>query len=258
MKADRAVRGQALRHHAARPWPLMPRLVALVLLAGCNTSTPSSPISQASVTPRPAATPSPTTVVAPTAVPSSGPCPNLVMGTATVPPSPAPTPMAAASWTTYANTTYHYSIEYPASWFVPDTSPTQVDFGLWNFNWRMYHPGSDDLLPPPYNKIEIEMVANAQQQTPRQYQSAQMQMPGPLTIPACSQTLRDTTVGGHVALEVIQWPISGYGGPAITYPEVSYLISDGAMLVWAGEYYSPGGVPSPTFARMVASLTFSA
>jgi hypothetical protein len=79
----------------------------------------------------------------------------MVLGTASVPPPPAPTPLSPARWTTYTNTRFHYQVAYPASWYVPDTPPTSTDFALLNFDPNTYHPRGDDLSPPPYAKIEL-------------------------------------------------------------------------------------------------------
>jgi hypothetical protein len=193
-----------------------------------------------------------------TATPS-GPCPNEVLATATVPPAPAPTPFAEANWTTYTNTSFHYAVQYPMSWYVPDTSPTSNDFYLLNFDPRTYHPGADALPPPPYTKIEIYPLQGTENQTPAEAYAAGY-MNNPLAAPECSRTTRQTTVAGHTALQVIQWPAASGYGPPTNYPQVFYyvVIASGQPLLSLSEAYSPGGQPSPTLARMLAGLQFTA
>jgi hypothetical protein len=235
---------------------LLPSVLILLLatlLAGCGTSTTTQQTNTSS-TPAVTATLAPS----PTATTTVGPCPNKVMGTATVPPAPAPTPIAAANWTTYTNTSSHYSIQYPASWYVPDTSPTSSNFYLLNFDPRTYHPGGDNLPPPPYTKIEIHSLQTSAGKTPMEFYTAN-DTNNPLNPPECSRTVTQTTIGGHTALQIVQWPAASGYGPPTTYPQVHYYVAtgNGQPLLGLFEYYSPNGQPSPTFAHMIAGLAFT-
>jgi hypothetical protein len=231
-----------------------PGLLLATLLAGCGASTTALNTSTRSTS-----MPTATLVQTPTATTPSGPCPDKALGTATVPPAPAPTPIAAANWTTYANTSLSYSIQYPANWYVPDTSPISNDFSLLNFDPQTYHPGGDDLPPPPYTKIEILALPATAGKTPMEVYAAGYTN-NPLAAPECSRTVTQTTIAGHAALQIIQWPAASGYGPPTGYPQVFCYVVAGndRPLLALSEFYSPGGQPSSTFARMIASLTFIA
>lgn len=238
-----------------------PALLLAALCTGCGTSSTvlQTPQTKTSTAPTSTLTPTATFAPAPTATLPAGPCPNKVLGTATVPPAPAPMPLAPAQWTTYTNNLSHYSVPYPASWYVPDKSPASNDFYLLNFDPNIYHPGGDALPPPPYTKIELNPLQGTEGQTPAAVYAANYTN-NPLAAPACSRTATPTTIGGHAALQVVQWPAASGYGPPITYPQVfAYVvIGNGQPLLSLSEFYSPGGRPSATFARMLASLTFTA
>jgi hypothetical protein len=137
-------------------------------------------------------------------------------------------------------------------------SPASNDFSLLNFDPTTYHPGSDALPPPPYNKIELTALQGTEGQSPAAVYAAGYTN-NPLAAPACSRTATPTTLGGHAALQVVQWPAASGYGPPDPYPQVfAYVVlGDGQPLLALSEAYSPGGRPSPTFARMLASLTFT-
>lgn len=234
----------------------LPVLLVVALLTACGTSGTSTTTLHIDRGSTPTTTL--TLAVSPTATMPSGPCPNKVMGTATVLPAPAPTPIVASNWTTYTNTTSHYAIQYPANWYVPDTSPSSNDFYLLNFDSRTYHPGGDNLPPPPYNKIEVHSLQTSEGKTPMEVYSAGYTN-NPLAAPECSRTTTQTTLAGHAALRIVQWPAASGYGPPTTYPQAFYYVvaGTGQPLLVLAEYYSPNGQPSPTFARMIASLTFT-
>jgi hypothetical protein len=237
-------------------------LLLVTLAAGCATSTTGTTAHQTAtsslVTPTRSVTVTATPAAVPTMTTPSGPCPNEVLATATVPPAPAPTPIAAVQWTTYTNTSFHYSVQYPVGWYVPDTSPASNDFSLLNFDPRTYHPGADALPPPPYTKIEIRPLQGSENQTPPEAYAAGYTN-NPLAAPECSRTATQTTIAGHNALQVVQWPAASGYGPPTTFPQVFYyvVVGTGQPLLSLGEAYSPGGQPSPPLARMLASLQFT-
>jgi hypothetical protein len=234
-------------------------LVALLagsLLAGCGGSMAPTARTAPTATVPPLATVTPTS--APVVVPSTGPCPNLVMGTATVPPAPAPTPLPPANLTAYTNTAYHYALSYPASWYALDVSPTTNDFSLLNFDPRVYSYSSGELPPPPYSKIEIIPLQETEGKTPAQFYAAN-DTANPLGPLECSRTTAPLTLAGHDALRIVQWPVATGHAPPTLYPAVRYYIATGAgrPLLLVGEAYSPGGQPSPALAQLIASLTIA-
>lgn len=243
------------------PGTAMLLILLAMLVAGCATRTTGTTAHQnaasSTFTATLSATATATLAALPTATPS-GPCPNKVLATATVPPAPAPTPIAGTQWMTYTNNLFHYSVQYPTNWYVPDTSPASNDFSLLNFDPRTYHPGADALPPPPYTKIEIRPLQGTDGQTPAEAYAAGYPN-NPLAAPECSRTTTQTTIGGHDALQVVQWPAASGYGPPTTYPQVFYYVVSGTgqPLLSLSEAYSPGGQPSPTLARMLASLKFS-
>lgn len=228
------------------------------LLAAC-TAQDAEPRAQPGVTPT-ASVAAPSVAATVTAAPALTPpanCPNKSLATATLPPTSAPQLIAPSIWTTYTNTAYHYSIQYPASWFVYDfdKSPTTSNFGVYNF--KPDSAGGTDLFPP-YNKIELRVFPTSSQQSPLDFYHANSNN-DPLSPPPCSRTVTSTTAGGHEAIQIVQWPYATDNQPPIIYPEVYYYVAaPGSTLLGLFEYYSPGGHPSKPFAKMIASLTFTA
>lgn len=245
-----------LAHRTGR-YVLLALIVALLAACGAQPSSSQGPALETHAGATVSATAAPSATSVPTATPPAN-CPNKLLATATVPPAPAPTPIAAANWMTYTNTAAHYTIQYPASWYVPDPSPTTTDFSLLNFNPTTYQPRGDDLPPPPYEKIELEVLPTSTQQSPLDFYHANTDN-DPLAPPPCSRTVTPTTVAGHDALQIVQWPFATGNQPPITYPQVTYYVAgSGGILLGFTEYYSPGGQPSATFARMIASVSFTA
>jgi len=188
-------------------------LLAVALLAGCGGATPSGPPGEGDV--------------------------------------PTPAPIAPSGWKTYANTTYHYTIEYPANWFPSDTSPAAPYLEVYNFDASLVE-SADQIPPPPYNKYSIDAYANpnglAMPAFYALYRETDATSP-----PASSQAQRPATVAGRPALEVIQQPVQWSNGK-IAYPGVTYFVPDGASALIVSELYSTGGQPSTIFAHMIASL----
>jgi hypothetical protein len=164
---------------------------------------------------------------------------------------PDATPITPVGWTTYANTAFHYSIEYPANWFISNTSPTQEDVEIYNFDQSQVN-GTEDIPQPPYNKYTIDAYVNPNN----------LAMPAFYTLyretdssspPATSQSEHTATVAGRAALEVIQQPVQWSGGK-IDYPGITYFVPDGDHALIISELYSLGGQPSSVFTHMIGSL----
>ncbi|HEV2239108.1 MAG TPA: hypothetical protein VGR57_20805 [Ktedonobacterales bacterium] len=230
-------------------------LAALLALTGCGAAAPTAatqPTAPVAVSATAAATGTPA------ATARTGPCPNLVTGTATVPPAPAPTPLATANWTIYTNTAYHYALSYPTSWYTLDVSPTTNAFALLNYDPRTYRPNGDAVAPAPYSKIEIVVLQGTEGKSPAAYYASN-DTPNPLGPPECSRTTAALTLAGHDALRIVQWPAASSYGPPTLYPAIHYYIATGAgrPLLAVSETYSPGGQPSPTLATIIASVTIA-
>src|SRR5262245_4999108 len=67
---------------------------------------------------------------------------------------PDATPIAASGWKTYSNTAHHYAIDYPANWFLDDTTATADYQEIYNFDPNELQ-NAEDMPPPPYNKYSI-------------------------------------------------------------------------------------------------------
>jgi len=174
----------------------------------------------------------------PTDLPGEGVLPNV-------------TPIAPSGWTTYANTAFHYSIEYPANWFISDKSPTQQDVEIYNFDQSQVN-GTGDIPQPPYNKYTIDAYVNPNNFSMPDFYT-QYEQTDPTSPPASSQTQHPATVAGRASLEVIQQPVQWSGGK-IAYPGITYFVPDAGHVLIIGELYSIGGQPSAVFAHMIGSL----
>ncbi len=190
--------------------------LAALLVAGCGDATPSG-------------------------LPGEGALPNI-------------TPIAPSGWTTYANTAFHYSIQYPANWFISDKSPTQQDVEIYNFDQSQVN-GTEDIPQPPYNKYTIDAYVNPNNLAMPNFYTLYEQTDSS-SPPASSQTQHPATVAGRASLEVIQQPVQWSGGK-IDYPGITYFVPDGDHVLIIGELYSIGGQPSSVFAHMIGSLKFS-
>jgi hypothetical protein len=212
-------RGRRMRSSAtatvAGVVPLLMFTLAALLVAGCGNATP-------------------------TGIPGEGALPDV-------------TPIAPSGWTTYANTTFHYSIQYPANWFISDKSPTQQDVEIYNFDQSQVN-GTEDVPQPPYNKYEIDAYINPNNLSITDfytlYEQTNVDGSSP---PATSQSEHSTTVAGRASLEVIQQPVQWSGGK-IDYPGITYFVPDGDHVLIVSELYSLGGQPSSVFAHMIGSL----
>lgn len=163
------------------------------------------------------------------------------------------TPVPASGWTTYSNTTYGYTIQYPANWFTSGTSSSADDIEIYNFDPSQLD-STDTIPPPPFNKDSLDAFANPSHLAMSEYY-AQYRASDPSSPPANSQTQRAATVAGRSALEVIQQTVQWSGGN-IAYPSVTYFVPDGDNVLILNELYSPGGQPSAVFAHIVSSLKF--
>jgi hypothetical protein len=174
----------------------------------------------------------------PTDLPGEGAPPNV-------------TPVAPSGWTTYANTAFHYSLQYPANWFISDTSPSVEDIEIYNFDQSQVN-GTDDIPQPPYNKYTIDAYANPNNLAMPAFYTLYEQT-DPTSPPASSQAQHAATVAGRASLEVVQQPIQWSGG-VIAYPSVTYFVPDGDHVLIVNEVYSLGAQPSAVFAHMIGSL----
>ena len=164
------------------------------------------------------------------------------------------TPVAAAGWKTYTNTMYHYSFEYPASWFPDDTSGTTDYLGIYNYDpQKVSDP--EDVPPPPYNKLEIDAFTNPNKLSLPDFY-ALFRETDPNSPPASSQQTRIVTVADHQALEVTQQPVEWTGG-RLDFASVAYYVASGDYVLIVKEEYSTVGQPSATLTHVVNSLKFT-
>jgi hypothetical protein len=164
------------------------------------------------------------------------------------------TPVAPSGWKTYANTMYQYSVEYPANWFLSDTSPTTDYLNIYNYDpLKISDP--ENVPPPPYNKIEIDVFTNPNKLSLPDFYAV-FRETDPVSPPASSQQTRNVTVAGHSALEVTQQPVEWTNGK-LDYPSVGYYVAAGENVLIVKEEYSTGGQPSDILAHVVGSLKFT-
>lgn len=165
--------------------------------------------------------------------------------------APPVTPVAPSGWTTYSNTTHHYSIQYPANWFNLDNSPTTEDVEIYNFDaTQMDNMGA--VPPPPYEKYAVDAYVNpnhlAMPDFYKLYEQTDSSSP-----PASSQSEQSATIAGRASLELVQHPVQWSGG-RIDYPSITYFVPNGDQVLIVNELYSLGGQPSAVFAHMIGSL----
>jgi hypothetical protein len=164
------------------------------------------------------------------------------------------TPVSAAGWKTYTSTMYHYSLEYPASWFPDDTSGTSDYLNIYNYDpQKVSDP--EDVPPPPYNKLEIDAFTNPNKLSLTDFYAV-LRDTDPDSPPASSQETRTLTIGDHPALQVTQLPVEWTNGK-LDFASVSYYIASGDTVLLVKEQYSTGGQPSPELTHVVNTLKFT-
>jgi hypothetical protein len=194
-------------------------------------------------------------------VPSPTPTPETVNGTpvvqpcysqATPPPGPplsgTPAPIPASGWSTYTNTKYHYTINYPTGWPVDNLQCPDADSLIfWNYYYQQWNgPG----FPPGGIKIELGALDNASQMSALQFlqteeQNDQQSVAGP---PCPSFTTQTLKVGGHDAAEGSCTAASGF---------VVVFVSDGNTMLRISDDFAANGQPSDVFNQMLASMAFT-
>jgi hypothetical protein len=160
------------------------------------------------------------------------------------------TTAAAASWVTYTNTKYGYTIQYPTEWFHSDTSPT-AEFSIFSYDPSKI---SGYPLPPGATKIEILVYPNPSQLSPADVLQQPLDQRTQRGEPVGTITKLSVTVAGRASLEVIEGPHGGnvFGGYTITY-----MIPHGGIMLWLGQYGLPNGTPSAILTYMVQSLALT-
>jgi hypothetical protein len=165
--------------------------------------------------------------------------------------APDATAIAPSGWKTYTNTAYHYAIQYPANWFLADSSQTADYQEIYNFDPNQLD-NAEDVPPPPYNKYSIDAYANPKRLAMPDFY-ADYRATDSSTPPANSQQQRAVSVAGQSALQVVQRPVDWSGG-SIKYASVTYFVPDGDSVLILAELYSPGSGPSDVFGHMIGSL----
>lgn len=162
------------------------------------------------------------------------------------PPQPQPTPLPTGTFTTYANTTYGYSISYPQNWVFEGADPTAMSFMVFNYNPQTFQ---QPFSAPPLLKIEIDAAPNPSHLSPLDYFKQSSTGPG---APAVTiQSSRMTTLAGHDAEEVIST------SSASQFPVITYLIPKADTMLLIYQFNAANGQPSPVFTQMLASFTIT-
>jgi hypothetical protein len=199
--------------------------------AGVPTPTPMPP------------TPTPTSIPGAPCTSHSGPTGASSTPGATVPPGPV------ASWSTYTNTTYHFTLKYPANWGLDNLNcPDSGYLAFWNYNYIGWQgPG----FPPGGIKIELYALENPNGLSAMQFfqMEEQNEQQNPVDGPACSAyTTRALQVDGRDAVEATCSSL-GYD---------MFYIPDGSVMLRMVEYSAPDGDPSyTTLKQMVNSMLFT-
>ncbi len=195
-----------------------------------------------------ASSPTPTSpiILQPTATATGTPTPLPTCSTPTEPPgSSQPTPIPPSGWATYTDTVYHYTIQYPANWFVVSGSCAGMAFDVYNYDpWHVGSPPAGGL------KIEVFPLPHPSQLSASDFynQLKQEQQGQPGATPPCpAETTNSLQVDGRDALEV--------SCPAQN--SVVFYVPDGQTMLSAYESISMDGHPSDVLTYMVTSITFT-
>lgn len=175
-------------------------------------------------------------------LPGAAPVP-IIQTTPT--PTPAPiTPIPAAShYTTYTNTLYHYSVDYPSNWIVPSSNPAVANFIAANYDPAIYTP---TLVEPPFFKVEIDAAANPAYTAPLAvFHSA---VTGPGAPKASILVSNQTFLAGWYATKVV------WNTTAAPTPTITYLVQVGQFLLFIYQTNATHGDPSPVFTHFLQSL----
>jgi hypothetical protein len=164
---------------------------------------------------------------------------------------PLPTVVVPQGWATYSNTTYHYSFEYPANWFMADKSATLDYVEVYNFDPTQLD-NVEDVPPPPYDKLELDAYANPNSLDIDSFYNSYQQT-DTTTPPASSKVVTSITVNGQKALQVLQKPVQWADGQ-IQYPSMTYFVPSGDTVFILNELYATNNQPSAVFAHMLSSL----
>jgi hypothetical protein len=204
-------------------------------MTGATTTTPTTPPTATGTGASPTATPQPSCT--PTSTPTLSP------------PASSSTPIPPSGWSTFTDTVYHYSIQYPANWIVPFGSCSGRAFDVYNYDPRQGVGGPQ--VPPGSIAIEVLPSPNPSQLSAAdfytQLQQQQQQEPGgPPPCPA--ETTHAKQVGGRDALEV--------NCPAQNNDEF-YVLDGLTMLLVGASGGEVNGQPATVFMQMVASMTFT-
>ncbi|GEM_PF-624160 len=195
----------------------------------------------------PAPTPLPTAT--PTGTPQPTACTSHSGPTgASSTPGAVVTPEPLASWSTYTNTTYHYTLKYPANWVLDNLNcPDSAYLAFWNYNYVGWNgPGA----PPGAIKIELSAEENSTGLSALDFLQMQEQIDqNAVGGPSCTAFTNTTlTVGGHDAAE--ESCTMGEVGVAIYVP-------DGSTMLRISDDFAANGQPSDVFNQMIASLMFT-
>jgi hypothetical protein len=192
-----------------------------------------------------ASSPKPTSTPA-SATPTQTPCYSL----ATPPPGPplggTPTPIAPAGWSTYTNTKYHYTINYPANWGVDNLQCPDAD----SLTIRNFYTQQWGIHGYPPGGIEIELSAGDNSSQTSALAALQSEERGDqsVALPHCTTfTTRALTISGHDAAE----------GNCIVEGFILVYIADGTTMFRIIDDVAPNGQPQSIFTQIINSITFT-
>jgi hypothetical protein len=151
--------------------------------------------------------------------------------------STSTTPVSSSQWNIYSNTTYGYSLKYPASWSIAYQSTSSDDLIFRDAN----NPYAT------YFEIHYEANANSSKELISRWANDLSQnFPNPLPVP-----LVTTTVGGYPAAQV--------EGVDIGTTMITYVSRGSDILEIDYELYDPNGATSTfigDYQTMINSISF--
>jgi hypothetical protein len=157
------------------------------------------------------------------------------------------TPAPSASWSSYTNTAYHYTLKYPGNWGADNiTCPDSGSVTFWNYDYSNWNqPG----FPKGAVKIELDTRDNSSHQSALAFWQAEQQndqqgVGGP---PCPAFTTQSLKVAGRDSVEG--------GCPAQNY--VVFYIPDGDTMLSIAQSGPPNEAASPVLQQIINTLAFT-
>jgi hypothetical protein len=242
-------RDQAEAHSLDLGWLIILGYFLSIMLIGCGISAQVATSPTATNPPVNTAIPSLTSAPTSLSSPSPTPLPSCVptsTPTITPPSSSQSAIIPPKGWTTFTDSVYHYSIQYPANWIVPYGSCSGMAFDVYNFDPRVGDGGPE--YPAGGFKIEVLPLPNPEGLSALDFSKQEAKKTDD-SLPCPSYTTKPLKVAGRDAVATTC--------PAIPLIGYIYYVPDGVTMLSIGQTYPVNAQPDLVLTQMVASLTIA-